>query len=211
MRRCDYCGANFEPKKPSAKTRFCSVQCKNEGLSIPLEVKFERSIQRTPECWLWMGQIRPNGYGCIPHRRKNVSPHRFAFEQAKGPIPKGMQVCHTCDNRRCVNPDHLFLGDAFDNMRDMINKGRGATGARHGRHTMPERTARGERSGKRLHPEAYPKGEKVYNAKLNGDVVKTIRRMHEEGTPDSVIAELFSVSRATVHSVRTGKTWAHIS
>ena len=69
-------------------------------------------------CWLWLGFISPDGYGTrLAHRR--------AWELARGPIPDGMLVCHRCDVRHCVNPDHLFLGTHLDNMRDMIRKGRG--------------------------------------------------------------------------------------
>ena len=84
-------------------------------------------------CWLWQRHLTHNGYGVVSHQSKNQRAHRVAYMLATGQIPKGLQVCHHCDNRRCINPDHLFLGTQLSNMRDMISKGRKvvARGERH--------------------------------------------------------------------------------
>src|SRR5882757_2976958 len=80
-------------------------------------------------CWEWIGAIKPDlGYGRMYVNKKPVYPHRFSYELHFGPIPKGLYVCHTCDNRSCVRPEHLFIGSAKDNTRDMIKKGRNAKG-----------------------------------------------------------------------------------
>jgi hypothetical protein len=81
-----------------------------------------------PGCWEWQGSRFENGYGRIHVRGKRIGTHRYAWECQRGAIPAGMLVLHRCDNPRCVNPDHLFLGTHADNMQDMVRKGRNAGG-----------------------------------------------------------------------------------
>lgn len=89
-----------------------------------LQARFDAKVQRGPSCWLWVGHVAAGGYGYFRRRGKIVRAHRHAWESAHGPVPPGLYVCHRCDNRRCVRPDHLFLGTALDNARDMRSKGR---------------------------------------------------------------------------------------
>lgn len=76
-------------------------------------------------CWLFHGFIHPTGYALTSYRGKQTRAHRAMYMAAKGPIPDGMHVCHTCDVRHCINPDHLWIGTRSDNMRDMHAKYRG--------------------------------------------------------------------------------------
>lgn len=99
------------------------------------EERFWRLVEKSEDCWEWRGYTTPitapgaGGYGRFnrylgTYMRRTVMAHRFSYELAYGPIPEGLHVCHRCDNRVCVRPDHLFLGTALDNTRDRDRKGR---------------------------------------------------------------------------------------
>lgn len=116
---------------------FCDThyhRMRREGVLQPRRIvgdpvaRFHASYVVDPVtgCWNWTGWIHPNGYGIlvVGRKSKKVRAHRFSFEEHVGPIPEGLQALHQCDNRRCVNPGHLFLGDAKANARDMVSKGR---------------------------------------------------------------------------------------
>ena len=90
------------------------------------EVRFSKFTKRVESgCLEWTSTISRDGYGrfFMPGPGQ-VPAHRVAYELAFGPIPQGKFVCHRCDNRRCVEPSHLFVGDASDNAVDMHSKGR---------------------------------------------------------------------------------------
>lgn len=90
-----------------------------------LQLLFERSIPNTQTgCIVWQGCLNRKGYGVISFRGKYRGTHRVVYEMQVGPIPFGLHVLHRCDNRRCVNKDHLFLGTNRDNIEDKIAKDR---------------------------------------------------------------------------------------
>lgn len=75
-------------------------------------------------CQIWLGAIQVKGYGFLSVNSYPMLAHRASYSVHKGAIPDGMMVLHRCDVRLCINPDHLFLGTAMDNTKDMVQKGR---------------------------------------------------------------------------------------
>jgi len=89
--------------------------------------RFWAKVQRADAkaCWLWVGQGNGRGYGMFAViGRTRIPAHKFAWLASRGEVPAGMEVCHSCDVPRCVNPDHLFLGSHRDNHLDSVRKGR---------------------------------------------------------------------------------------
>ena len=101
-------------------------------MSTPSRPVFERIMRKVVKddvsgCWNFMGHLNENGYGTISIGRRSDGhglTHREIYKIFNGDIPKGMFVCHKCDNPQCCNPNHLFLGTPKDNMDDMWTKGR---------------------------------------------------------------------------------------
>ncbi len=93
--------------------------------------RFWTKVQKTSECWLWIGAPSSGGYGQIGNRNKRLMAHRVSWEIHFGAISDGMHVLHHCDTPCCVRPDHLFLGTQADNMADRNEKGRQSHGEGH--------------------------------------------------------------------------------
>lgn len=85
---------------------------------------FYSKVKEVNGCWEWQGAVSGPGYGQTRFFGKSFAAHRVSYEIAYGAIKKGLFVCHKCDNRKCVNPNHFFLGTAKDNTLDMLSKGR---------------------------------------------------------------------------------------
>ena len=107
---------------------------KKQRAMKPIEQRFWEKVNKETAngCWEWSSAVRGNGYGAffthlLGEGRKCHGAHRYSWMMVNGPIPEGLWVLHKCDNRICVNPDHLFLGDRTDNMRDCAKKKRVCT------------------------------------------------------------------------------------
>lgn len=111
---CSVCGTVFL-RKNGGREKQCSLSC-----------RFWAKVERTENCWEWRASVfLQTGYGQFAlSSTVPVNAHRMAWELHNGPIPVGAYVLHQCDNRRCVRPEHLFLGTQKDNMVDMSMKGR---------------------------------------------------------------------------------------
>lgn len=96
--------------------------------AMPLADRFWPKVEKGDGCWIWKASFLRSGYGAFGWKQNGKltmkNAHRVAWFLANGPIPEGMSVLHRCDNRKCVRPDHLFLGNQRDNLMDMILKGR---------------------------------------------------------------------------------------
>ena len=148
------------------------------------------------DCIIWKGAKLPRGYGVTSKDGKNALAHRVAAEKYFGEIPKGMVVAHKCDNPSCYNPEHLFICTQAENMQDMKNKGRSATGEKH-------------RSKK--HPELVLKGEKIGNSKLTEEQIKQIRERYiPRKVSLTMLANEFHVAFQTVSKIVNNKSWKHI-
>lgn len=136
-------------------------------------------------CIPWLGTINPStGYGQFAYRSKRFPAHRAAYVAKYGPIQVGMDACHKCDRRDCVNPDHIFPGTRADNMRDCSEKNR-----LHAQ-VSPETIARHEKSGR---------------SKLTLEAARFIRANTQYSA--GYLAKVLGVDQTTVSDIRRGETW----
>ncbi len=167
-RKCKNCKKIFNPK---GAEKGCCREC-----------RFLIKVKKDEKCWEWLGSKTPNGYGTSRDGNETISAHRLSFELFNGKIPIDLCVCHSCDNRSCVNPEHLWLGTTQDNTEDKMKKGR----------------------------KADKRGEKHHLAKLSEDDVFKIREMHVQGLKQCEIAKIYHVDNSSISNIIRKRNWSHI-
>jgi hypothetical protein len=162
----------------------------------PLKDRFWNKVFKTETCWIWKAATDNFGYGRVGiYRPRSVAPaHRVAWIlSGKEEIPKGMDLCHSCDNPPCVNPSHLFIGTRQDNVDDCRKKGRMSVGEKH----------------KRIMSHVAVRGSKHYKSKITENDVELIRKWDGYLTQER-IAKRFGITRAAVSAIIIRRTWKHI-
>ena len=155
------------------------------------EIRFWPKVDKSGDCWLWTACLDRKGYGRFGMPERGwIAAHRYAYILANGPIPDGLHVLHRCDNRRCVNPDHLWLGTNADNVADRVAKGRTSRN-----HVTPEQQVRGERHGM---------------VRLREADVIAIREAVANGVRQCELAARYDVSRPTINLIVKRKNWRHV-
>jgi hypothetical protein len=163
----------------------CSRSCRDENQRMTVRERFLSApkTRSVDGCLLWGGATGKGGYGVLirTSRRRMYFAHRVSWEVHFGPIPSGMLVCHRCDNPRCVDPNHLFLGTNDDNMADMVEKGRQC------------------------------RGSDCHTSRLSVKDVLEIRALHATGEhSQGSLARRFGVWYNTIHMIVTRKSWRHV-
>lgn len=151
--------------------------------TISAEERFWAKVNKytLTDCWHWIGGKNEKGYGQLIVNGRMIKAHRFSYELHKGPIPEGKVVMHSCDNRKCVNPEHLSIGTQAENMLDMKNKNRQARGSSH------------------------------TNCKLNEDQVKEIKIKLNLGLSQRKIANEYGIHESQISLIKTGRTWKDVN
>jgi hypothetical protein len=129
---------------------FCSMHYYRDRIANPRTIShsaLERftekyAIEPVSGCWLWCAGMSTTGYGSFSVNGRPDHAHRASWILHHGPIPPDLFVCHRCDVRKCVNPDHLWLGTHQQNITDMVEKGRNPRGTQHKRASLTEEQVR---------------------------------------------------------------------
>lgn len=194
-----------------------SVEIDDAALS-----RFWGKVDRSGACWVWTGARGRRGYGVfsvhcpaaagIGRTAKHARAHRLSWAIAnQAAPPPDMDVMHSCDNPRCVNPDHLSTGTRLDNMRDCSQKGRVAKGDESGARRHPERLARGDRHGSKTMPHTVPRGARNGAATIKERDARNIRKMQATGLGKVKISRALGLPVGAVAGVVSGRSWAWLT
>lgn len=152
----------------------------------PIEDRFWEKVDKTTSpngCWLWTAAVSSAGYGQINQGGQHgthIAAHKLSWQLANGPRPEHLCICHRCDNPRCVNPEHLFLGTQKDNIQDALKKGR------------------------------KPFGEKHPLARWSEGDIRAMFAMRARGATQTEIADHFGTKQPAIQSILSRKAWSHV-
>ncbi len=132
-------------------------------------------------CWLWTAGLFSNRYGAFQYEGKTMRAHKVSWFLAGKEIPDGLLLMHKCDNKQCVNDNHLEPGTQLQNIHDMLDKGR----------------------------ENYASGENHGHSTFTGEEVDDMRRRYRAGETQYAIADYFNTSQSVVSPIVRGKSWKH--
>ncbi len=150
-------------------------------LTLQEQERFWSKVEITDGCWLWLAGRNSNGYGSFGFQGKCYGAHVIAFADEYGCLPSPLSVCHFCDNRICVRPDHMWIGTNLDNWDDMRTKMR---------HT---------------HGEAHAA------AKFSDEDIANIRLLRSQGVSGAELARRYGVHKVTAEVIIRGKAWKHVA
>lgn len=148
---------------------------------------FTSRVYKTDTCWIWKGFKDKYGYGVIKVKGKFYKAHRLSFMLFNGEIPEGLLICHKCNIRDCVNPEHIYAGTGSDNQKDAV------------------------KAGTSNFIKNKQTGSNNYGAKLNEEQVKEIKKLIKQEFRLSDIASLFKVTRRAIGHIKSGRNWKHVN
>lgn len=199
---CRACGevkphSEFKPSKYThdgrrGKCRSCEsartqelYRLNGKVTSVPWVDRFldRYEVDVATDCWNWTGGLNPHGYGRLRVDGDWWQTHRLSYALHNGDLPRGALICHHCDNRRCVNPSHLYAGTPQTNADDMWSRQRNRT----------------------------RRGEQVASHVLKESQIPHVRARWASGESAILIAKEFGVTRSCIYAVVNRTTWKHVS
>lgn len=167
--------------------KYARYAARKAGFDVPMvrrgpkPPELDSLIDKSGDCWEWLGKKNQWGYGKLSRNGKTMLAHREVYERENGPLPSGTVLMHKCDNPACVNPSHLAIGSHVLNQADKVSKDRQA------------------------------KGERISSAKLSEEDVCDIRKLYQPRVVTyRMLADEYGVSKDTIQKAIRGINWKHL-
>ena len=177
-----WCHKHYKRWQTHEDATFCKVLRYDKPSFEVLMDNFKNNLSFENKCWEWHGRLTRAGYGHVFYKGSTKTAHRISYKYFKGEIPKKMNVCHICDNKKCFNPNHLWLGTTQENIQDAYDIGLII--------------------GKR--------GSKNPMSKLKEYQIIEIRKLIKEGKANTEIAKIYGVIHQTISLIKHNKIWNHV-